>query len=371
MIELKNHFKNQILFLQKLLSPHTKRAYLVGGCVRDALLGKKSSDFDVELYDFEPKKLQAFMSELGAKMVGKSFFVYKYKNYDFALARFESKIGIKHKDFEVRVCDNEYLGAKRRDFSMNALMFNIFSYELLDFYGGLEAIRKKNIVLINAKSFVEDELRVLRAIEFAARFGYKIEKNTLFLMQNMSIDFLSKMRIREELYKFFRAKHLALGLYYIIKLDLLDKLLEPVCIKYSFFKLLIKARKRVLDEGLFLFLFLNEFKIDKKSFFKKHKYKKELFLKANQPYFKTLDAFRLCEIALFMPLKQYLGLFREKDIKLAKALNIYENKLEFELDILALKKQGLNPRLLGQKIRRLKQIKIIKYIRKRKICEKL
>jgi tRNA nucleotidyltransferase (CCA-adding enzyme) len=119
------------------LKPHTKRAYLVGGALRDILMHKTPTDFDIEIYDITPKKFEILMNKLGAKGVGKSFFVYKYKNFDLSLPRTENKIDKGHKGFEVKICQNEKEASKRRDFTINSIMLNIFTNEILDFYSCL------------------------------------------------------------------------------------------------------------------------------------------------------------------------------------------------------------------------------------------
>ena len=86
--------KNKNLkWLRDFLAPYTKRAYIVGGCVRDAMLGKKISDFDVEIYGIDPAKFDALMAQIGACGVGKNYFVYKFKNFDLSLPRTENKTG--------------------------------------------------------------------------------------------------------------------------------------------------------------------------------------------------------------------------------------------------------------------------------------
>jgi tRNA nucleotidyltransferase (CCA-adding enzyme) len=85
------------------LKPYTSRAYLVGGAVRDILMNKTPNDFDIEIYDISPTIFEKLMEKLGAKGVGKNFFVYKYKNFDLSLPRIENKIGIGHKGFKVKI----------------------------------------------------------------------------------------------------------------------------------------------------------------------------------------------------------------------------------------------------------------------------
>lgn len=119
------NLQSQIKEIKKLLHPYTQRAYFVGGCVRDAYLNISQEnifDIDIEVYDIPPKDFDELMKKLGAQGVGKSFFVYKYKDIDLALPRIERKVGVGHKAFEVAIAKDEQEASKRRDFTMNSLM---------------------------------------------------------------------------------------------------------------------------------------------------------------------------------------------------------------------------------------------------------
>ena len=230
--------KNENLeFLKNFFAPFSKRIYLVGGCVRDEILGIKPKEFDIEVYDIDPKKFDELMQKLNAKGVGKSFFVYKWKNFDISLPRIESKIGYGHRGFKVSLTQDEKEASKRRDFTMNALMKNIYTGEILDFWGGIEDINKKIIRHIDNKTFVEDSLRVLRAMQFSSRLKFKVAKETIKLCQSIDLSDLSKDRIYKEFEKMFRAKYLYYGLYYFIVLGIAKKLFDLEFNKKEFFHL--------------------------------------------------------------------------------------------------------------------------------------
>jgi len=219
--------KNKNLeILKNFFAPFSKRVYLVGGCVRDELLDIKSSDFDIEVYDITPDKFEQLMNKIGAKGVGKSFFVYKWKNFDISLPRTETKIKTGHKGFEVNITQNEKEASKRRDFTMNALMKNIYTNKILDFWNGTFDIKNKTIRHIDNKTFIEDSLRVLRAMQFASRLKFKIAKKTVKLCQSMNLNDLSKERIYMEFEKMFRSKFLYYGFYYFIVLKISKKLFD-------------------------------------------------------------------------------------------------------------------------------------------------
>lgn len=367
MQKLKINLKNNpdIKFIANFLKPYTKRAYLVGGSVRNLLLGLPLNDYDIELYDLTCSQFDAIMQELGANGFGKNFFVYKYKNYDFALARYENKVSKGHRGFKVSICQVEKDGVKRRDFTFNALMINIFNGEFLDFYGGYNDLKNKIIRHIDPKSFKEDSLRILRAIVFAARFNFLIAKESLELMKDMDISDLNLERINAELYKFFKAENLALGYKYIQDLNLEEKIFYHSFSDNKFEKLLRSAREFIKDEALFLYLYLNYFKIDFNTFFKKTKLKKELLLKAKEEYFENkINNFELLKIALKRPLNSWLGLWDKERIAKAKKLQVYDKKIIINIDIDKFSKGNLSGKDLGRLIQKEKEKELLKYLQR-------
>jgi tRNA nucleotidyltransferase (CCA-adding enzyme) len=227
----------ELNFLKNFFAPYTSRVYLVGGCVRDEILGIKSKEFDIEVYDITPEKFDVLMQKLGAKGVGKSFFVYKWKNFDISLPRTETKISKGHRGFEVKLTQNEKTASQRRDFTMNALMKNIYSGKIMDFWGGIQDIKNRLIRHIDDKTFTEDPLRVLRAMQFSARLKFKISPKTVRLCQNLDLSELSKERIFSEFEKMFNSGSLYRGFYYFIILGIAKKLLNLSFSKKEFFHL--------------------------------------------------------------------------------------------------------------------------------------
>ena len=149
--------------------------YYVGGYVRDALLHRENKDIDIEVHGISPKRLEEILDSLGDRIaVGESFGVYNLKSYsiDIAMPRKESLRGVGHKDFDVVV--DPFIGtkaaSKRRDFTINALMQDVLTTEVIDHYSGIEDLKHGVLRHVNSESFVEDPLRVLRAAQFAARF---------------------------------------------------------------------------------------------------------------------------------------------------------------------------------------------------------
>lgn len=185
------------------------RAVVVGGAVRDHLLGFPPKDIDIEAYGLEADKLEAALMQV-AKVyaVGKSFGVLKAKicglEIDVSLPRREKKAGLGHRGFLV---DHDPFmsfaeAASRRDFSLNAMGMDLGSGELLDPWGGAGDL-KAGVIRHVSDAFDEDPLRVLRACQFSARFGFAIAPETLRKCQSLQAELstLSSERIWEEFKK--------------------------------------------------------------------------------------------------------------------------------------------------------------------------
>lgn len=181
-------------------------AFYVGGYVRDQLLGIENKDIDIEVHGIECEKLEEILDQIGQRMeFGKSFGVYNLKGYDIdiALPRKEVLIGNKHTDFKIDV--DPFIGTKkaaeRRDFTINALMKNVLTGEIVDHYHGLEDLKNHLIRHINPEKFVEDPLRVLRGAQFASRFEFTIAQDTIELCKTIDLTSLSKERVFGEMNK--------------------------------------------------------------------------------------------------------------------------------------------------------------------------
>ena len=171
------------------------RPLLVGGCVRDWLLGREAKDFDVEVYDVSAEALAALLAQFGSTdPVGRSFGVIKLRvdgvDYDFSLPRREIKTAEGHRGFAIGVdpalSPTEALA--RRDFTINAMAFDLFSGELVDPHGGASDLAAR-ILRHTSAAFVEDPLRVLRAMQFAARFDFALAPETVALSRSIVATF--------------------------------------------------------------------------------------------------------------------------------------------------------------------------------------
>ena len=185
----------------------------MGGYVRDYLLNKESKDIDIEIYGVSSfSKLEKILIEFGAvNSVGKSFGVCKLKAFDldldFSFPRTDSKIFSGHKGFEVTIDSSlDYAkAASRRDFTINAIGYDIQNKQILDPYLGIDDLNNKILRAVDISKFAQDPLRVLRAVQFSARFDLTLNEELFVLcktmVQNNALHELPKERIFEEIKK--------------------------------------------------------------------------------------------------------------------------------------------------------------------------
>lgn len=182
------------------------RALLVGGCVRDRLLGIEAQDIDCEVHDLPGEALYALLSRYGeVDRSGEPFgvFTLKQEDFDFALPRRERRTGRLHTDFEVTPIPSlsPEQAAARRDFTINAVMQDALTGELIDPYGGESDLRRGVLRAVPGGQFEEDPLRVLRGAQFCARFHLYPDEDTLSSMRRMPLDELSGQRVFSEMKK--------------------------------------------------------------------------------------------------------------------------------------------------------------------------
>lgn len=178
------------------------RALLVGGCVRDELLGCECDDIDIECFGIGPDVLiKELSSRYELDLVGASFGVIKLlrENVDVALPRRETKLGLGHRAFETE-CDPSLSvrdAAARRDFTINAIYKDPLTGEFVDPWGGKDDLEKR-ILRHVSPHFSEDPLRVLRGMQFVARFGLEAAAETIEICRAMAIENLARERLFEE-----------------------------------------------------------------------------------------------------------------------------------------------------------------------------
>lgn len=193
------------------LQKHHAKAIIVGGSVRDHFLKLPSKDYDIEVYGLDDiEQLETILSEFGSvNLVGKSFGVLKFahekEEYDFSFPRLESKVGKGHRGFDVETDGSMAFeeAALRRDFTINAMGYDIEAKAFLDPFNAQEDIDAHLLRHIDDNSFVEDPLRVYRAVQFCARFEYELAPETKKLCLNMVKKGLLEELPKERIYKEF------------------------------------------------------------------------------------------------------------------------------------------------------------------------
>jgi tRNA nucleotidyltransferase (CCA-adding enzyme) len=204
------------------------RALIVGGYVRDRLLGRPAKDIDLEVYGIDAAALKAMLEAHGpVNAVGESFTVYKVAGLDVSLPRRESKVGRGHKGFEV-VGDPSLSpedAARRRDFTMNAIAWDPLSGEHLDPFDGRRDLQARHLRAVDPRTFGDDSLRVLRAVQFSARFECTLDPATADLCRAIPLDDLPAERIWGEVEKLLlRAPRPSLGLELARSLGVVERL---------------------------------------------------------------------------------------------------------------------------------------------------
>ena len=199
---------------------------IVGGYLRDKILDLDSKDIDIELYGLDSLDiLETILQEFGeVHTVGKSFGVCKLDfddlEIDFSLPRSDSKISKGHKGFSV-ITDKSLdfkSAASRRDFTINAMGYDVKEKKLLDPYGGQKDLHNKILRAVDIDKFAEDPLRILRGIQFSSRFNFVLDELLLRLFHKLInkniLEELPRERIYEELKKMFLKNFLAWGFHF-------------------------------------------------------------------------------------------------------------------------------------------------------------
>ncbi len=204
------------------------RALIVGGWVRDRLMGHPSKDVDVEVFGVDAARLRDLLQAFGAvNAVGESFTVYKVAGLDVSLPRRESKTGRGHRGFtvtgdpEMTIAD----AARRRDFTINAISWDPLKDEYLDPFDGRGDLARRILRAVDPATFGEDSLRALRAVQFAARFEFAVDSKTMALCRTISLDDLPAERIWGEVEKLLlRARRPAMGFALALELGIVERL---------------------------------------------------------------------------------------------------------------------------------------------------
>jgi tRNA nucleotidyltransferase (CCA-adding enzyme) len=208
------------------------RALCVGGFVRDRILNRPSKDLDIEVFGIPQDKLQALLQSLGKVVpAGQAFPVYKLGDIDVALPRRESKTGRGHKGFTVEGDPSMPFeeAARRRDFTINAIGWDPLTNEYLDPFKGRDDLRKRILRVVDPSTFADDSLRVLRALQFAARFELTIDPDTARICSAIALDDLPAERIWGEFQKLLlQAEHPSIGFALARELGVVHQILPEM-----------------------------------------------------------------------------------------------------------------------------------------------
>jgi tRNA nucleotidyltransferase (CCA-adding enzyme) len=222
------------------------RALVVGGWVRDRLRASRranyravppaSKDIDIEIFGISGETLPGLLTTFGrVEAVGQSFPVYKVINrgieIDVAIPRRESKQGRGHKGFEVR--GDPFMSieeaAHRRDFTVNAISWDPLTDEYVDPVGGVDDLDRGVLRAVDTRTFADDSLRVLRAVQFAARFDFTLDVGTAALCRNIRLDDLPAERIWGEIEKLLlQARRPSIGFALARDLGVIEQVLPEM-----------------------------------------------------------------------------------------------------------------------------------------------
>jgi tRNA nucleotidyltransferase (CCA-adding enzyme) len=203
------------------------RALVVGGWVRDRLLSGESKDVDLEIYGVPVDRVRALLETFGdVQTVGESFQVYKIGGLDVSLPRRESKSGRGHRGFDVTGDPSMSIAeaARRRDFTINAIAWDPLTGEYLDPFDGRGDLERRLLRAVDPATFGDDSLRVLRAVQFVARFDLAIDEPTRALCASIALDDLPAERIWGEIEKLLMAPRPSVGLALMLELGVVGRL---------------------------------------------------------------------------------------------------------------------------------------------------
>jgi tRNA nucleotidyltransferase (CCA-adding enzyme) len=204
------------------------QALIVGGWVRDRLMGHPSKDIDIEVFGVDADRLKDILRGFGSvNIVGESFTVYKVADMDVSLPRRESKTGRGHKGFTVSGDPALPLreAARRRDFTINAIAWDPLADAYEDPFDGRGDLERRLLRAVDPVTFGDDSLRVLRALQFAARFELTLVPETVALCRTIPLDDLPAERVWGEIEKLLlRARRPSIGFALALELGVIERL---------------------------------------------------------------------------------------------------------------------------------------------------
>ena len=196
-------------------------------------MDREPKDWDLEVYDVEPNRLRVLLDQFGSvNVVGEAFTVYKLgPDIDISVPRRERKSGRGHRGFVIESDPTMTIeeATRRRDFTINAILQDPLTGEIIDPFRGQADLERGVLRAVSVDTFAEDSLRVLRAAQFAARFEFRIEPETVELCRTIDLSDLPAERIWGEMEKLLlRAQQPSIGLGWLHALGVLDKLFPEI-----------------------------------------------------------------------------------------------------------------------------------------------
>jgi tRNA nucleotidyltransferase (CCA-adding enzyme) len=211
------------------------RALVVGGFVRDRLMGLAEAgqvNVDLEVFGVPGDRLRALLDAFGrVEAVGESFQVYKLGDVDVSLPRRDSKAGRGHRGFVVSGDPDMSIeeAARRRDFTINAMSWDPLTTEYFDPFDGRADLERRLLRMVDPQTFADDSLRVLRAVQFAARFEFALDAATAAVCRAIPLDDLPSERVWGEIEKLLlQARRPSIGLALAMDLGIIARLFPEV-----------------------------------------------------------------------------------------------------------------------------------------------
>jgi len=219
---------DRVLEIARAVGAAGGRALIVGGWVRDRLMQRGTNpNVDVEVFGIPAEKLRPLLETFGrVEAVGESFQVYKLGDLDISLPRRDSKAGRGHRGFIVTGDPDMSIeeAARRRDFTVNAIAWDPLTEAYFDPYGGRADIERRLLRMVDAETFPDDSLRVLRAVQLAARLEFTLDDLTREMCRTIALDDLPAERVWGEFEKLLFARRPSFGFAIAMDLGAVEKL---------------------------------------------------------------------------------------------------------------------------------------------------
>ncbi|MEO0089337.1 MAG: hypothetical protein ABIK56_02260 [candidate division WOR-3 bacterium] len=358
-------FKNQpaIVGAIKLAKELNIKIFLIGGPLRDIFLGKKVLDFDLAVSG-EVRKFGKILAErLNGKFIYHPQFltgkiIYNSNYLDIAHLRDEiyERPGALPKVIPI---NDIFTDLKRRDFTINAFAYDLLEDKIIDPFSGIKDLKRKKIKILHEKSFIDDPTRIFRAIRFAQRFNFKIEKKTLVLLKKAIkesyLTTISYQRVFHELNLILKEKKFDKMLSSLSRLGVLKKIFNKSLYHKDIQQLKRLKNFKIPIEFVFIYLlyFLNfkEAKILKKE---------EAKVIEELNYFKKIKR-RLLKTKRYSEIYQLLSLFSSSTLKILYAL---ESSLRKKIKIYE-KIKEIKPQIDGKELKKLFEMGVVKNLKEK------